>query len=585
MDYLRENHAEYKIEYIYECEFAIMKDTELGLKNFIYERRPKFYISHRGRSTESKLLDAVRDDHFFGFLLVDIHVPDDLIPYFEGFPPLFVTSEIPYEVWGEHMQNYAKEVGMNRSPRVLLVSGMSAKNILLTSKLLKFYLELNLVCTCVHEVIEYSSSKCFQKFKEKMYEGRLKAAIDERLAVSGECCKLISNSAFGSLLISRTKHRNVRFVQGDAKVSMMFNDKLFSKCSIIDEDDSVYEIESFKKTIEISEPITLGFQTLNLAKLRLLEFVYVFLKRFCVCKLYEILSTDTDSIYISIGKDNFDDIIKPEMKIDYNKSVYYSCSDEIKIRPHENIFWFPRKCCRKHEIMDSKQPGLFHEEFIGTSLASLTPKTHVVTSKIFESKFGSMSLSRMYAIYLRNRSLGLKSFRLLNRLSVLNKNRTVQIKRLIKLSAKGVSKRLIKDPLSIFLRVLSSKETEKGKVKGFKVIDSDIYSYSQEKSMFSYFYVKREVLPDSISTKTLNLVLTPANRQKTDSSEGECVVGQTASPEGQCLSDREDESNDIVLSSDSDTIIYSYVGPSSDSDTIIYSDDNETDIYSDYDDI
>ena len=70
-------------------------------------------------------------------------------------------------------------------------------------------------------------------------------------------------------------------------------------------------------------------------------------------------------------------------------------------------------------------------------------------------------------------------------------------------------------------------------MKGFKVIESDIYSYSQEKLMFSYFYVKREVLGDSISTKTLSLVLEPVDREK-----------------------KLTESNECVSDSDDDTIIY-----------------------------
>ena len=533
LDYFKTNHSEYKVEYIYECEFASMRYTEEGLQQFIYESRPKFYISNRGRTSESKLIESVKNDLFFGFLLVDIHVPENLISYFEGFPPLFVTAEIPYRVWGDHMQKFAEEVGISKAPRVLLVTGMSAKNILLTSKLLKFYLQLNLVCTSVHQVVEYSSAKCFEKFKDKMCKGRLDALADPKYAINGECYKLLSNSAFGSLLISRAKHRNVRFVQGENRVSQMFNDKHFSKCSVIDEEDAVYEIESYKRKITISEPITLGFQTLNLAKLRLLEFVYIFLKQYCLEQYYQILSTDTDSIYISIGKENFDDIIKPEMKAVYNKNVYDSCSDEIKIKPEENVFWFPRKCCKEHTQNDSKLAGIFHEEFIGNSLACLTPKTHVVTSKMFESKFGGVSLSRLYANYLRNRSLGMKCFRLLHKLSSMSRNRIVQMKRLTKLSAKGVSKRLVKAPLTIFLRVLRTKVSEKGVVKGFKVIESDIYSYSQEKLMFSYFYVKREVLGDSISTKTLSLVLEPVDREK-----------------------KLTESNECVSDSDDDTIIY-----------------------------
>ena len=44
---------------------------------------------------------------------------------------------------------------------------------------------------------------------------------------------------------------------------------------------------------------------------------------------------------------------------------------------------------------------------------------------------------------------------------------------------------------------------------GFRIKISDIYTYSQNKIGFNYFFCKREVLADGVSTKPLDITLSP----------------------------------------------------------------------------
>ena len=48
---------------------------------------------------------------------------------------------------------------------------------------------------------------------------------------------------------------------------------------------------------------------------------------------------------------------------------------------------------------------------------------------------------------------------------------------------------------------------------GFRLNKNSIYTYSQDKSGFKYFYYKREVLSESISTISLNFTLSPWNKE------------------------------------------------------------------------
>lgn len=86
-------------------------------------------------------VNAVVADEFFGFLEVDIQIPDkwddikykpktDLCPrdFYDEFAPIFVTGDIPFESIGEHMKNHATDHKLSTASRTLLVAGLRASS-------------------------------------------------------------------------------------------------------------------------------------------------------------------------------------------------------------------------------------------------------------------------------------------------------------------------------------------------------------------------------------------------------------------------------------------------------------------------
>ena len=60
-----------------------------------------------------------------------------------------------------------------------------------------------------------------------------------------------------------------------------------------------------------------------------------------------------------------------------------------------------------------------------------------------------------------------------------------------------------------FSHTLSTGETSFSTNLGFRMRDANIFTYSQTKIGFNYFYCKREVQDDGITTKPLNITLSP----------------------------------------------------------------------------
>ena len=56
-----------------------------------------------------------------------------------------------------------------------------------------------------------------------------------------------------------------------------------------------------------------------------------------------------------------------------------------------------------------------------------------------------------------------------------------------------------------FLHVLLTKQNSSGVNRGFRVVNNTMYTYEQVRDAFSYFYPKRKVLANGVSTTPLDI--------------------------------------------------------------------------------
>jgi hypothetical protein len=68
--------------------------------------------------------------------------------------------------------------------------------------------------------------------------------------------------------------------------------------------------------------------------------------------------------------------------------------------------------------------------------------------------------------------------------------------------------------LSIFRRVLIAQTPGQGLNRGFRARDNGIGTYDQKRDGFSYFYCKRKVLANGVTTVPLDLELCPIQTKK-----------------------------------------------------------------------
>ena len=71
------------------------------------------------------------------------------------------------------------------------------------------------------------------------------------------------------------------------------------------------------------------------------------------------------------------------------------------------------------------------------------------------------------------------------------------------------SLRHLSDPMSKFENTLKNRSNNSAKNMGFIIKSNNIFTYTQESIGFNYFYCKRKVLGNGISTEPLDIELCP----------------------------------------------------------------------------
>ena len=300
------------------------------------------------------LCNAVLNGNLFGYLQVDIQVPEQLKDKFREFSPLFVVDSIPGDLVPAHMKEYQKKTNRKTlSEAKKLLGVLQAKKILLYTPLLKWYLEHGLKVTGIYKYLLYTPGKPFSWFPEEVSSARRDGDENPALKPLGDTFKLKGNSFYGKMIEDLTKHVRVTFTRHEDSVDKAFRSPFFEDLEEINE---AYEISERKRRVSITRPYQCGIAVYQLAKLRMLEFYYDFLDVYFERRDFELIQMDTDSMYMALSGPNLDELVKPPLREEYyrsGKAKFLSTS--------------------KHH---DRTPGLFKAEFLGTRMIALTSKCY-----------------------------------------------------------------------------------------------------------------------------------------------------------------------------------------------------------------
>ena len=180
---------------------------------------------------------------------------------------------------------------------------------------------------------------------------------------------------------------------------------------------------------------------------------------------FQYVEMDTDSAYMAVSNADMAQLVHKDARQSYYRE-YGDWFPRPYCEEHRSDFRGGRRgqlsnlpdCCLKVYQYDSRTPGLFKEEFRGDGIVALYSKTYFC----WQNDGG------------------------------------------VKLSSKGLSKSTNQLTKGHYLSVLRSGEQATGVNRGFVRKDNRTYTYEQVKTGLTYFYAKRKVEDDGVSTTNID---------------------------------------------------------------------------------
>ena len=360
----------YNVEIIWESNWNTLVENRPEIKTYISQLR--IFTHFKKTLTQDQIIQYIRDGHLFGFVACDIHTPEHLKEYFSEMTPIFKNTEVSLKDVGQHMQEYAKQHNIKDIPHHLLIGSYFGNKIGLATPLLKWYLEHGLVITRIYTVMEHVPNAAFKDFTIQVADAQLHGDRDPRYALTAEMCKLEGNASYGTLITNKEKHHDIIYVDESEIGRQIISPHFYDMTEL---PDGYYEVERTKPSINLNIPIHVGVFILNYAKLRMLEFYYDCVDKYLSREDFIYCEMDTDSVYMTISGDSFEQWIKPELREEFEKDKYN---------------WFVTPLAPQGK----RTPGLFKVEFKSDKITGLCSKSYC-TEK-FASGKNPMPLMNMF---------------------------------------------------------------------------------------------------------------------------------------------------------------------------------------------
>ena len=327
--------------------------------NFL-KTRPMYatYETSDGFTSDAQVLERLQAGKLKGLFEIDAYVPHAEAKRFRDMNPFFYKAKVDWDMIGPTMQEQMRKQNRQFECHTMLLNPPYCEKLLLPHQYVNYLIQNRIVITKIHYIIEFPyASRPFERLANEISARRQAAATNPALEAEGLKQKLIGNSVYGTSITNPYDFTTTRFVSRETAERELFQRTV---CGLIQIDDDVCELTVKKRITVIRQPVQFGMVVYCLSKLHVLQFAMEWFSILEYEKFALVLS-DTDSIYICFARQCWEQCCR------------------VGITP-ETIDAFKQKWFALHENQ-SKQAGLWHDEFSGSLVIALAPKLYIAVFK------------------------------------------------------------------------------------------------------------------------------------------------------------------------------------------------------------
>ena len=167
----------------------------------------------------------------------------------------------------------------------------------------------------VHRIIEFSQEAWLKPYIDMNTELKKVAKND----LKKYFFKLMNNSVFGKTMENIRKHRDIKLVTADKKISKLVSEPNYHTINYISEDLSIIEMNKTK--LKMNKPIYLRLSILEISKLLMYEFWYDYMKPKYGNNV-KLCYMDTDSFIMNIKTEDFYKDVANDVEKRFDTSNY-----------------------------------------------------------------------------------------------------------------------------------------------------------------------------------------------------------------------------------------------------------------------
>ena len=148
----------------------------------------------------------MKSSALFSYVQCDIKIPEHLGEQIPNFPPIFRNTNKCRQDIGPLMQESAEKEGLMSQPRPMLVSSSELSNGTISTPLLLFYMQLEIVCTKSFCIVEYTPVKYLNNFSQSAVSDRCLGDENPNSDVVAQNMKLLVNRSYAYQLVECSGH-------------------------------------------------------------------------------------------------------------------------------------------------------------------------------------------------------------------------------------------------------------------------------------------------------------------------------------------------------------------------------------------
>ena len=154
---------------------------------------PTFPQIYQTFTTENNILQGIKKKQLFGFIVADIQTPEDVLEKILplNFPSIIQRGTIDDSMISPYMKGRC-EARETKLPQETLIQTFNAKQLMIYTPTVLFYMELGLKISNVTKFIQFIPTKPLEGFVDKITQGRI-SAVESGNESLGTSYKIIGN--------------------------------------------------------------------------------------------------------------------------------------------------------------------------------------------------------------------------------------------------------------------------------------------------------------------------------------------------------------------------------------------------------